>query len=57
MTGFGYPELLVKVYERFAAGRIDDAFDLYEAYLPLIRYERQFKRSRTRRISGMADLR
>jgi 4-hydroxy-tetrahydrodipicolinate synthase len=41
MTGFAYPELLVEVYERFAAGREDDAFDLFDAYLPLIRYEQQ----------------
>jgi 4-hydroxy-tetrahydrodipicolinate synthase len=41
MTGFAYPELLVEVYERFVAGRVDDAFDLYDAYLPLIRYEQQ----------------
>ena len=41
MTGFAYPELLVEVFERFAAGRKDDAFDLYDAYLPLIRYEQQ----------------
>lgn len=41
MTGFAYPELLVEVYERYAAGREEDAFDLYDAYLPLIRYEQQ----------------
>jgi 4-hydroxy-tetrahydrodipicolinate synthase len=41
MTGFAYPEVLVEIYERFAAGRRDDAFDLYDAYLPLIRYEQQ----------------
>ena len=41
MTGFAYPELLVEVYDRFVAGREDDAFDLYDAYLPLIRYEQQ----------------
>ena len=41
MTGFAYPELLVEVWERFAAGQEDDAFDLYDAYLPLIRYEQQ----------------
>jgi 4-hydroxy-tetrahydrodipicolinate synthase len=41
MTGFAYPELLVEVWERFAAGREDDACDLYDAYLPLIRYEQQ----------------
>jgi 4-hydroxy-tetrahydrodipicolinate synthase len=41
MTGFAYPELLVEVFERFAAGREDEAFDLYDANLPLIRYEQQ----------------
>jgi 4-hydroxy-tetrahydrodipicolinate synthase len=41
MTGFAFPEVLVKVYERFAAGRLEDAFDLFDAYLPLIRYEQQ----------------
>ena len=41
MTGFAYPEVLVEVYERFAGGRREDAFDLYDAYLPLIRYEQQ----------------
>ncbi len=41
MTGFAYPELLVEVFDRFAAGHLDDAFDLYDAYLPLIRYEQQ----------------
>ena len=41
MTGFAYPEVLVEVYERFAAGHREDAFDLYDAYLPLIRYEQQ----------------
>jgi 4-hydroxy-tetrahydrodipicolinate synthase len=41
MTGFAYPELLVEVYERFRNDRIEDAFDLFDAYLPLIRYEQQ----------------
>jgi 4-hydroxy-tetrahydrodipicolinate synthase len=41
MTGFAFPEVLVEVHERFAAGRIEEAFDLYDAYLPLIRYEQQ----------------
>jgi 4-hydroxy-tetrahydrodipicolinate synthase len=41
MTGFAYPELLVEVYERFVADREDDALDLFDAYLPLIRYEQQ----------------
>jgi len=41
MTGFAYPEVLVEVYERFAAGREEAASDLYDAYLPLLRYEQQ----------------
>lgn len=41
MTGFAFPEVLVKVYERFASGRTEDAFNLFDAYLPLIRYEQQ----------------
>ena len=41
MTGFAYPELLVEVYLRFREGEVDEAFDLFDAYLPLIRYEQQ----------------
>jgi 4-hydroxy-tetrahydrodipicolinate synthase len=41
MSGFAFPEVLVKVYERFAAGHTEDAFALFDAYLPLIRYEQQ----------------
>jgi 4-hydroxy-tetrahydrodipicolinate synthase len=41
MTGFAFPELLVEVYQRFTAGRDEDASDLFDAYLPLIRYEQQ----------------
>lgn len=41
MTGFAYPELLVEVYARFRAGEEDEAFDLFDDYLPLIRYEQQ----------------
>jgi 4-hydroxy-tetrahydrodipicolinate synthase len=41
MTGFAFPEVLVEVYDRFVAGRTEDAFDLFDAYLPLIRYEQQ----------------
>ena len=29
------------MYQRFTAGRDEDAFDLFDAYLPLIRYEQQ----------------
>jgi 4-hydroxy-tetrahydrodipicolinate synthase len=41
MTGFAFPEVLVEIFERFAAGRSEEAFELYDAYLPLIRYEQQ----------------
>ncbi|MFQ5936484.1 MAG: dihydrodipicolinate synthase family protein [Acidiferrobacterales bacterium] len=41
MTGFAFPEMLVGVYERFAAGHAEGAEDLYDAYLPLVRYEQQ----------------
>lgn len=41
MTGFAYPEILVKVYERFQAGQTDEARRYFNTYLPLIRYEAQ----------------
>jgi len=41
MTGFSYPEMLVEVYERFAAGDADGAEDVFDVYLPLLRYEAQ----------------
>lgn len=41
MTGFAFPEMLVGVYERFARGDYDAAEDLYDSYLPLVRYEQQ----------------
>jgi 4-hydroxy-tetrahydrodipicolinate synthase len=41
MTGFAFPEMLVEVYERFAAGDADGAEDVYDRYLPIVRYEQQ----------------
>lgn len=41
MTGFAYPEMLVEVYERFSAGDLDAAEDVFDAYLPLLRMEHQ----------------
>ena len=41
MTGFAFPDMLVQVYERFAAGDADGAEDLYDRYLPLVCYEQQ----------------
>ena len=41
MTGFAYPEMLVQVYELFAAGKAEEAEDLFDIYLPLVRHEVQ----------------
>lgn len=41
MTGFAYPEMLVKVVADWAAGHTEAAEDLFDAYLPLVRYEQQ----------------
>jgi 4-hydroxy-tetrahydrodipicolinate synthase len=41
MTGFAYPEMMVEVCRAHAAGRIDAAHDVFDAYLPLARYEQQ----------------
>jgi 4-hydroxy-tetrahydrodipicolinate synthase len=41
MTGFAYPEMLVAVCKLFAAGRSDEAEDLFDIYLPLLRHEQQ----------------
>jgi len=41
MTGFAYPEMLVEVFERFFAGDPEGAEDLFDLYLPLVRYEQQ----------------
>src|SRR5271163_3040823 len=41
MTGVAYPEMLVGVCERFFAGDADGAEDVYDAFLPIVRYENQ----------------
>ena len=41
MTGFAYPELLVKTRDLFLAGRMDAADDVFDACLPLIFQELQ----------------
>lgn len=41
MTGFSYPEMLVELCRLIRAGRSEAAHDLYDAYLPLVRYEQQ----------------
>jgi 4-hydroxy-tetrahydrodipicolinate synthase len=41
MTGFAFPEMLVDVCKAFFAGRSEDAEDLFDIYLPLVRHEQQ----------------
>ena len=41
MTGFSYPEMLVDVCRLMREGRSEAALDLYDPYLPLVRYEQQ----------------
>jgi len=40
-TGYAFPDLLVDVVRLSAAGRRDEAHDLFDAHLPLLRYEQQ----------------
>lgn len=39
MTGFAYPEMMVQVCSAHASGNVARAHDLFDAYLPLARYE------------------
>lgn len=41
MTGYGFPDMLTELVDLFAAGNRDAAHDLFDAHLPLIRYEQQ----------------
>lgn len=41
MTGFAFPEMLVEVCALHAAGDAARAEDLFDTYLPLVRYEQQ----------------
>lgn len=41
MTGFAYPEILVKTYELFKSGQKDAARTYFYRYLPLVRFEAQ----------------
>ncbi len=41
MTGFAWPEMLVQVYDLFAQGKAEEAEDLFDIYLPLVRHEVQ----------------
>lgn len=41
MTGFGYPEMMVQIVRLINVGETERAYDLFDAYMPLIRYETQ----------------
>jgi len=41
MTGFAYPEMLAQVVGLCAAGQAERAQDIFDAHLPLVRYEQQ----------------
>jgi 4-hydroxy-tetrahydrodipicolinate synthase len=41
MTGFAYPEMMIDIVRACRRGDMDRARDLFDAYLPLIRYEQQ----------------
>ena len=41
MTGFAFPEILVKIYRLFKEGMREDARKVFYQYLPLIRFEAQ----------------
>jgi len=41
MTGFAYTEMMRDVVHHAGRGQVDRAMDLFDAYLPLIRYEQQ----------------
>jgi 4-hydroxy-tetrahydrodipicolinate synthase len=40
-TGYAFPDMLCDVVRMSAAGRRDEAHDLFDAHLPLLRYEQQ----------------
>jgi len=42
MTGFAYPEMLVQVCKLFDESRCEEAEDLFNMYLPLLRHEFQY---------------
>ncbi|WP_237480169.1 dihydrodipicolinate synthase family protein [Lichenibacterium dinghuense] len=41
MTGYAFPDMLIDVVRLSAAGERDAAHDLFDAHLPLLRYEQQ----------------
>jgi len=61
MTGFAFPEMLVEVVDLFASGDVERAKDIFDAYLPIVRYEQQpgfglaTRKEVLRRRGGMAN--
>ena len=41
MTGFAFPEMLVKIVSLYRAGKVDDSADLFYRAVPLMRFEFQ----------------
>jgi len=41
MTGFGYPEMMAQVIAACKGGDVARARDIFDAYMPMIRYEAQ----------------
>jgi 4-hydroxy-tetrahydrodipicolinate synthase len=41
MTGFAYPEMMAQVIAAHNAGNIEHARDIFDAYMPVVRYEAQ----------------
>ena len=41
MTGFGYPEMMRHVLDAFLSGDVERARDIFDANMPMIRYEAQ----------------
>ncbi len=41
MTGFAFPDMMVRMDRLFRAGKSDEAEDLYDLYLPILRHELQ----------------
>ena len=41
MTGFAYPEMMAQVVAAHRGGDLDHARDIFDAYMPMIRYEAQ----------------
>lgn len=41
MTGFAYPEVLVRVFQLHQSGQIEEAREVFNAFLPLILFESQ----------------